>query len=174
MHRNALFSIQIPFVTSFSARWFFYETLFHFLASVGPWRPYDLYSATCKNRSVVLQKFLHIHLSSYLFVFLSSNLLRAETEGVSRSAQQWFWVGLHLPICRTYISVLGTWFLFAGWTFCWCFSNFLGNCCTIITPDSSIIRTCASWCSSKDLPSDQGDQRELHVWQIDKWWHICI
>lgn len=107
MHWNALF---ISFLCSNSFCNFVFGTsilrqnAFPFSARVGPWRHYDLYSA-CKNWSVLLQKFLQILALFHLPFCLSSNLLRAETEGVSQSAQQWFWVGLHLPPSRLYISL---------------------------------------------------------------------
>lgn len=99
----SLFSVQFPFVTLFLARRFFDKTLFHFLGLAHD-GTINLYSA-CKNRSVLLQKFLQILALFHLPFCLSPNLLRAETEGVSQSAQQWFWVGLHLPPSRLYISL---------------------------------------------------------------------
>ena len=99
----SLFSVKFPFVTLFLARRFFDKTLFHFLGLAHD-GTINLYTA-CKNRSVLLQKFLQILALSHLPFCLSSNLLRAETEGVSQSAQQWFWVGLHLPPSRLYISL---------------------------------------------------------------------
>lgn len=98
----SLFSVQFPFVTLFLARRFFDKTLFHFLGLAHD-GTINLYSA-CKNRSVLLQKFLQILALFHLPFCLSPNLLRAET-GVSQSAQQWFWVGLHLPPSRLYISL---------------------------------------------------------------------